>query len=186
VAGSPANLVVVIDRDGVINEDSGEFIKSVDEWRPIAGSLEGIAALTRAGYRVVVVTNQSGIARGLLTEDVLHDIHEHMRSAVRAAGGELAAVYYCPHHPDEGCDCRKPRTALLRRAERELDVSLGGVPFIGDRTSDVQAAEAVGARPILVRTGSGAATARQMAPGRVEVFDDLGAAARALLTGPRG
>ncbi|HEX5046503.1 MAG TPA: D-glycero-beta-D-manno-heptose 1,7-bisphosphate 7-phosphatase [Gammaproteobacteria bacterium] len=185
MAGAPAKLVVV-DRDGVINEDSGEFIKSVAEWRPIAGSLEGIAALTQAGYRVVVVTNQSGIARGLLTEEILRDIHERMRSAVRAAGGELAAVYFCPHHPDDGCDCRKPRTALLRRAERELGVALAGVPFIGDRTSDVEAAEAVGARPILVRTGSGAVAARGMDPGRAEVFDDLGAAARALLAESRG
>lgn len=185
MAGPPAKLVM-IDRDGVINEDSVEFIKSVAEWRPIPGSLEAIAALTRAGYRIVVITNQSGIARGLLTESALHDIHDRMRSAVRAAGGALAGIYYCPHHPDDGCDCRKPRTGLLRRAERDLGVALAGVPFIGDRASDVEAAEAVGARPILVRTGSGAGTERALASGRAEVFDDLGAAARALLAERRG
>ena len=147
--------VVVVDRDGVINEDSAEFIKSVAEWRPIPGSLEAIAELTRAGYRTIVVTNQSGIARGLLTEDTLRDIHERMRSEVRAAGGDLAAVLYCPPHPDDGCDCRKPRTALLRRAEQELGIALVGAPFIGDRKSDVEAAEAVGARAILNVQGPG-------------------------------
>ena len=185
MADSPAKLVV-IDRDGVLNEDSGEFIKSVAEWRPIAGSLDAIAALTRAGYRTVVVTNQSGIARGLLTENMLHDIHARMLAAVREAGGEIAGIYYCPHHPDAACDCRKPRTALLRRAERELGVTLAGAPFIGDRASDVDAAHAVGARPILVRTGTGAATERVLTPGRAEVFDDLAAAVRALLHEARG
>lgn len=174
--------VVVVDRDGVINEDSGEFIKSVAEWRPIPGSLEALAALHRAGVRTAVVTNQSGIARGLLTEDALAAIHTRMREAVRAAGGELAGIYYCPHHPDDGCDCRKPRTALLRQLERELGVSLVGAPFIGDRRSDLDAAEAVGARPILVRTGTGAATERAAAERHVEVFDDLGAAVGALLS----
>jgi D-glycero-D-manno-heptose 1,7-bisphosphate phosphatase len=185
VARSPAKLVV-IDRDGVINEDSGEFIKSVAEWRPIAGSLEALAALKRAGCLTVVITNQSGIARGLLTESTLREIHARMMDAVRAAGGELAGIYYCPHHPDDACDCRKPRTALLRRAERDLGVPLAGVPFIGDRVSDVEAAEAVGARPILVRTGTGAATERRLAPERAEVFDDLAAAVRAVLTETRG
>jgi D-glycero-D-manno-heptose 1,7-bisphosphate phosphatase len=173
--------LVVLDRDGVINEDSGEFIKSVAEWRPIPGSLEAIAALTRAGFRVAVVTNQSGVGRGLFDEQTLDAIHGHMIAAVRAAGGELAGVYYCPHHPDADCDCRKPKTAMLRRLERDLGVSLDGVPFIGDRPSDVGAADAVGARAILVRTGTGAATARTLGARNIEVFDDLAAAARAIL-----
>jgi D-glycero-D-manno-heptose 1,7-bisphosphate phosphatase len=185
MAGPPTK-VVVVDRDGVINEDSGEFIKSVAEWRPIPGSLEAIAELTQAGYRTIVVTNQSGIARGLLSEGILRDIHQRMLNEVRAAGGDLAGVYYCPHHPDDGCDCRKPRTALLQRAERELGVTLVGAPFIGDRKSDIEAAEAVGARAVLVRTGTGAATERLVDPGRVEVFDDLAAATRALLEEARG
>jgi D-glycero-D-manno-heptose 1,7-bisphosphate phosphatase len=173
--------LVVLDRDGVINEDSGEFIKSVAEWRPIEGSLEAIAALNRAGFRVAVVTNQSGVGRGLFTEQTLDAIHARMSAAVRDAAGELAGIYYCPHHPDAGCDCRKPKTALLRRLERDLGISLEGVPFVGDRISDVGAADAVGARAILVRTGTGAATARALGARNIEVFDDLAAAARALV-----
>jgi len=173
--------LVVLDRDGVINEDSGEFTKSVAEWRPIRGSLDAIAALTRGGFRVTVVTNQSGVGRGLFTEKTLNEIHERMAAAVRETGGELAAVYYCPHRPDEGCDCRKPRTALLRRLERDLGCSLARVPFIGDRLSDIAAADAVGARAILVRTGTGAATERLIGSRSLEVFDDLAAATRSLL-----
>jgi len=173
--------LVVLDRDGVINEDSAEFIKSVAEWRPIRGRLEAIAALHRASFRVAVVTNQSGVGRGLFTEQTLGAIHARMAAAVREAGGELAAVYYCPHRPDEGCDCRKPKTALLRRLERDLGCSLAGAPFIGDRLSDVEAADAVGARPLLVRTGTGAATERLLRERSLEVFDDLAAAARHLL-----
>ena len=104
-----------------------------------------------------------------------------MAAAVRETGGELAAVYYCPHRPDEGCDCRKPRTALLRRLERDLGCSLARVPFIGDRLSDIAAADAVGARAILVRTGTGAATERLIGSRSLEVFDDLAAATRSLL-----
>jgi D-glycero-D-manno-heptose 1,7-bisphosphate phosphatase len=173
--------LVVLDRDGVINEDSGEFIKSVAEWRPIPGSLDAIAALTRAGYNVAVVTNQSGVGRGLFSEETLGLIHAQMSAAVSDAGGQLAGVYYCPHHPDANCDCRKPKTALLRRLEHDLGVSLEGVPFIGDRVSDIGAADAVGARAILVRTGTGAATARALGGRNIEVFDDLAAAARAIL-----
>lgn len=173
--------LVVLDRDGVINEDSGEFIKSVAEWRAIRGSLEAIAALNRAGFRVAVVTNQSGVGRGLFTEQTLRAIHEQMVAAVRATGGELAAVYYCPHRPDEGCDCRKPKTALLRRLEHDLGCSLAGAPFIGDRLSDIEAADAVGARAILVRTGTGAATERLLGERSLEVVDDLAAATRLLL-----
>lgn len=178
--GVPARLVL-LDRDGVINEDSGEFIKSVQEWRPIPGSVEAIAALHRAGYRVVVVTNQSGVGRGLYDETTLLEIHRHMQLTIERAGGALAGVYYCPHVPDYGCDCRKPRPGLLRRVERELGCSLAGVPFIGDRSSDVEAADIVGARPMLVRTGTGAATEAALAGRALEVFDDLAAAARAIL-----
>ena len=176
-----ARGLVVLDRDGVINEDSGEFIKSVAEWRPIRGSLEAIAALNRRGFRVAVVTNQSGVGRGLLTEQTLGAIHARMAAAVRETGGELAGVYYCPHRPDEGCECRKPKTALLRRLEQDLGHSLSGAPFIGDRLSDVDAANAVGARAILVRTGTGGATEKLLGNRSLEVFDDLAAATRQLL-----
>ena len=177
--------LVMIDRDGVINEDSGEFIKSVAEWRPIAGSLEAIASLHRAGWQVAVVTNQSGVGRGLYDEATLGQIHEHMRERVRAAGGSLAGVYYCPHLPDAGCECRKPKPGMFRALERELGVSVVGAPYIGDRMSDVEAAEVVGARPMLVRTGTGAATVALLGTRRVPVFDDLAAAARSLLAETR-
>jgi len=181
--GAGARLVM-IDRDGVINEDSGEFIKSVAEWRPIAGSLEAIASLHRAGWMVADVTNQSGVGRGLYDEATLAKIHEHMRERVRAAGGSLAGVYYCPHLPDAGCECRKPKPGMFRALERELGVSVVGAPYIGDRMSDVEAADAVGARPMLVRTGTGAATVALLGARRVPVFDDLAAAARSLLAEP--
>jgi D-glycero-D-manno-heptose 1,7-bisphosphate phosphatase len=177
--------LVIVDRDGVINEDSGEFIKSVAEWRPIEGSLEAIAALYRAGWQVAVVTNQSGLARGLFDEATLAAIHAHMRARVRAAGGELAGVYYCPHLPDAGCDCRKPRPGLFRRLERDLGVSVRGAPFVGDRLSDVQAAQGVGACPVLVRTGTGAATEPLVQGQTVKVVDDLRAAADWLLAEAR-
>jgi D-glycero-D-manno-heptose 1,7-bisphosphate phosphatase len=182
VAACPS--LVMIHRDGVINEESGEFIKSVAEWRPIARSLEAIAALHRAGWCVAVITNQSGVGRGLFGEDTLAAIHRHMHEQVRAAGGELAGVWYCPHLPDAGCECRKPRPGMFRRLERELGVSVLGAPYIGDRLSDVEAARSVGARPVLVRTGTGAATERLLGGTAVPVYDDLWAAARALLDEP--
>jgi D-glycero-D-manno-heptose 1,7-bisphosphate phosphatase len=184
MAPAPSRLVM-IDRDGVINEDSAEFIKSVPEWRPIAGSLEAIAALHRAGWRVAVVTNQSGVARGLYDEATLKEIHTHMCEQVRNAGGEIAGVYYCPHLPDAGCECRKPKPGMFRALERELGISVRGQPYIGDRLSDVQAAVAVGARPILVRTGAGAATESLLRDAALPVYDDLRAAAQALLDGSR-
>jgi D-glycero-D-manno-heptose 1,7-bisphosphate phosphatase len=175
----------MLDRDGVINEDAGDFIKSVEEWRPIARSLEAIAALTRAGVPVAVVTNQSGVGRGLYDEDALGAIHQHMRTAIRAAGGDLAGIYYCPHLPDAGCECRKPRPGLFRALERELGLSVQGAPFIGDRLSDLDAAAAVGARGILVRTGTGSATEPTAVARGVAVFDDLWTAANALLNETR-
>lgn len=184
MAGGGTRLVL-LDRDGVINEDSDEFIKSVAEWRPIPGSLEGISALHRAGFQVAVVTNQSGIGRGLLTETTLLEIHRHMAAAVAAAGGALAGVYYCPHLPEALCECRKPRVGLLRRLEAELGCSVAGAPFVGDRLSDMDAAAAVGARPMLVRTGTGTQTEGALAGRGVEVFDDLASAAQAILGAAR-
>ena len=180
----PARLVMV-DRDGVINEDSDDYIKSVAEWRPITGSLEAIGELTRGGYRVVVVTNQSGVGRGLFDETALAAIHRHMRDAVRAAGGELSGIYYCPHAPGADCDCRKPRPGLFRKVARDLGVSVRGAPYVGDKLSDVEAAQAVGARPILVRTGRGLAAESLAAARGVAVFEDLLAVAHSLLAESR-
>lgn len=174
--------LVLIDRDGVINADSTEYIKSVDEWRPLPGSLEALADLTRAGATLIVITNQSGVGRGLFTEQMLANIHAKMRAEVEAAGGEIAAIYYCPHRPDEGCRCRKPAPGLLERAAGDFGLSLSGVPFIGDKVSDVEAAQAVGARPILVGPRARSIDTDAALAG-VERYPDLAAAAKALIGG---
>lgn len=174
--------LVVLDRDGVINEDSAEFVKSPAEWKPIAGSLEAIAVLTRAGYTVAVATNQSGIGRKLMPRCAVEAIHETMRARAAAAGGAIDRVVYCPHRPEEGCACRKPAPGMLRALAAHYGLSLAGVPVIGDSERDLAAARAVGARPVLVRSGNGRSTeAALTARGEaVETYDDLAAAARAL------
>ncbi|NLO81098.1 MAG: D-glycero-beta-D-manno-heptose 1,7-bisphosphate 7-phosphatase [Xanthomonadaceae bacterium] len=174
-------LLVVLDRDGVINEDSDHYIRSVADWRPIPGSLEAIARLNRAGFEVVVFTNQSGIARGYFDEATLHAIHRHMEAQLAAVGGRLRGIYYCPHGPDDGCDCRKPRPGLLHRIERDLGRDLHGVPVVGDSLRDLEAAVAVGAKPLLVKTGKGLRTLRQPLPPETEVHADLAAVADRLL-----
>ncbi len=174
--GDPAAPLVLLDRDGVINRDSPEYIKSVSEWQPLPGSLKAIARLSAAGFRVAVVTNQSGVGRGLFSEATLAGIHAAMRAAVAAAGGELAGIYYCPHLPDAGCVCRKPRPGLLLEAVAELGGNIAEVPYVGDKLSDVEAARAAGARPILVGSRVGAAAA----PG-IERYADLAAAADVLI-----
>jgi D-glycero-D-manno-heptose 1,7-bisphosphate phosphatase len=174
--------LIILDRDGVINEDSDDYIKSPEEWVPIHGSLEAIARLTRAGYRIAVATNQSGVARGLFDGDTLQRIHDKMHKAVAAAGGEIAAVFFCPHGPDDGCACRKPQPGLLRDIGAHFNVDLRGVPAVGDSLRDVQAAQAVGARPILVRTGKGEKTvSRGQGLAGVDIYADLAAAVEALL-----
>lgn len=175
--------LVVLDRDGVINEDSDAYIKSADEWVPIPGSLEAIARLVHGGYRVLVASNQSGIARGLFTIDDLNAMHRKMGLALARLGAQVEAVFFCPHAPEDGCHCRKPRPGLLEDIGRRLQLGLGGVPVIGDTLRDVQAARAVGATPFLVLTGNGrAAVERHSAELRgVAVYSDLAAAADALL-----
>jgi D-glycero-D-manno-heptose 1,7-bisphosphate phosphatase len=186
--------LVILDRDGVINEDSSEFIKSPAEWKPLPGSLEAIARLSAGGFTVVIATNQSGIGRGLLDEPTLAAIHGKMQAAVTAAGGRIDAIYYCPHRPDENCECRKPLPGLLREISARYRTALDGVPLIGDSTRDIAAARAVGARPILVLTGSGRETLKTLTKDRAdggvssrkafltEVYDDLAAAAHQLLS----
>jgi D-glycero-D-manno-heptose 1,7-bisphosphate phosphatase len=167
---------VFLDRDGVINRDSDQYIKSVAEWVPLPGSLEAIARLTAAGFCSIVISNQSGIGRGLFSEATLAAIHAAMRAAIETAGGELAAIYYCPHRPEDGCDCRKPRPGLLRRAALEHGFALARVPLIGDKESDINAALAVGARPIAVGDKPG-----ERFPQGIERYADLAAAATALI-----
>jgi D-glycero-D-manno-heptose 1,7-bisphosphate phosphatase len=174
--------LVVLDRDGVINHESPDFIRSPGEWRALPGSLEAIAELTRGGFTVVVATNQSGVGRGLFSAETLDAIHERMRAAVAAAGGRISAIFSCPHHPDANCECRKPRTGLLRQVEAAFGVSLAGQPVVGDSLRDIQAAQAVGARAILVRTGNGTGTEHALPRGaNIEVLDDLAAVATRLL-----
>lgn len=171
-----ATRLVLIDRDGVINRDSDEYIKSPEEWRPLPGSLEAIADLSRAGFTIAVITNQSGIGRGLFTEQTLTEIHAAMRAAIEAAGGSIAGVFHCPHRPDQGCECRKPRPGLLLQAAEALDAALDSATFIGDKASDVEAALAVGARPMLVDSDRPVS-----APPEIERYPDLAAAARQLI-----
>jgi len=173
--------LLLLDRDGVINHDSDDYIRSPAQWRPIAGSLEAIAALCRAGFRVVVVSNQSGVGRGLFSEATLQSIHAKMTADVEAAGGSLAGIYYCPHRPEACCDCRKPATGLLRRAASELGCVFTDVPFIGDKLTDLELARRVGARPILVRTGYGEKTLAALDDPGVAVYPDLASAAAALI-----
>lgn len=180
MAGTPGRLVI-LDRDGVVNFDSGDYIRSPAQWRPLPGSLEAIAALHARGFRIAVVSNQSGIGRGYFSEATLGAIHAKMQRAVEAAGGALTGVYYCPHRPEDGCACRKPAPGLLHRIAADFATSLAGVPVIGDKLSDILAADAVGARAILVRTGSGLETIRLLGERSVEIHDDLAAAVRHLL-----
>ncbi len=178
--------LVVLDRDGVINRESPDYVRDADQWHPLPGSLEAIARLHAAGRRIVVVTNQSGIGRGLMPEAAVGRVHDKMIDAVARAGGRIAGIYYCPHRPDEHCDCRKPGPGLLRRIERDFGCSLRGVTFAGDKRSDLNAARAVGARPVLVLTGYGSRTHSDMlAAGEslhdVTVHADLASLAEELL-----
>jgi len=171
--------LLVLDRDGVINADSAAYIKSPEEWIPLEGSLQAIADLHRAGFTVVVASNQSGVARGLFTLDMLEAVNRAMREAVERAGGRIDTVFFCPHGPEDGCDCRKPSPGLLKQISSHYGVSMEGVPVVGDSLRDLQAAWAVGARAILVLTGNGRRTL-QSCSRELEVYEDLAAVARAL------
>jgi len=173
---------VVLDRDGVINLDSDQFIKSPEEWVPIAGSLEAIASLNQAGYRVVVASNQSGIGRGLFEMSALNAMHEKMYKALAKMGGRVEAVFFCPHTAADNCDCRKPKSGLFQEIAERFGVELKGVPTVGDSLRDLEAGVAVGCVPHLVRTGKGPRTLEKggLPPG-TQVHDDLAAFTRWLL-----
>jgi len=184
IASTRAGKLVVLDRDGVINRDSDQFIKTPEEWRPIPGSLEAVARLNHAGYRVVVATNQSGLGRGLFDMAMLNSIHEKMHKALALVGGRIDAIFYCPHTADSECECRKPRAGMLREIGVRFGVEMSGVPCIGDSLRDLQAAEAIGAQPMLVLTGKGEKTLREgNFPKNTVIFPDLAFAASALLAG---
>jgi len=150
--------LVILDRDGVINEDSDDFIKSPDEWIPIPGSLEAIAKLNHFGFKVAIATNQSGLARGLFSIDQLNAIHQKLYNELERLGGQVELIAFCPHGPDDGCSCRKPEPGLLYEVKDRLGFSLRDVPVIGDSLRDITSAQKAGAAPILVKTGKGLKT----------------------------
>ncbi len=168
--------LVVLDRDGVINADSPAFIKGPEEFQALPGSLGAIAALSQADYRVVVASNQSGLARGLLDPGALNAIHARLAREAAEQGGLIDAFFFCPHGPGEDCECRKPRTGLLREIATRLRQSLEGVPVVGDSLRDIEAARDCGARPVLVLTGNGEATAQALTDASdISIYDDLAA-----------
>lgn len=184
--------LVILDRDGVINQKRSDYVKSAEEWQPIPGSIEAIARLSRAGYTPVVATNQSGLARGLFDLDDLEAMHAKMIRLVEAEGGRLEAIFYCPHHPDDGCKCRKPKTGLLDAIEAEFNTSVAGTAFIGDSLRDLEAALSKACQPWLVLTGLGRDTQTQLTQlqqetgdhhfDQVRVVPDLANAAEQLLS----
>lgn len=179
--------LIILDRDGVINEDSDDFIKSPQEFVPLPGSLQAIARLNTAGYQVAVATNQSGIGRGLFDLDTFNAMHQKLDSMLAEVGGHIDALAFCPHTPDDGCDCRKPAAGLLRQIAHELNADLTGVPVVGDSLRDLQSAQVVGAQPVLVRTGKGERSLSQLADddslAKTPVYADLAAVVDALLAG---
>lgn len=188
--------LIILDRDGVINQDTGGYIKSADECVPIPGSVEAIGRLCRAGYTPVVATNQSGLGRGLFDLDDLEAMHAKLTQLVEAEGGALGGIFYCPHRPDDDCKCRKPRTGILDAIEAEFNTSVQGAPFVGDSLRDLLAGQSKGCHPCLVRTGNGAGTEAQLVAGvaaegehpalsreQVAIFDNLAAVVDYLLQG---
>ncbi len=166
--------LIVLDRDGVINEARDDVIKETQDFVPIEGSLEAIARLSQNHYRVVVITNQSGIAHGLLTVDDVGKVHSHMQQLVASFGGRIDAILFCPHAPDDDCSCRKPKPGMLHDLMERLNIDLNDVPLVGDSLRDLQTAMVVGATPVLVKTGHGAATLEENKRlDNVEVYEDL-------------
>ncbi|NVK30384.1 MAG: D-glycero-beta-D-manno-heptose 1,7-bisphosphate 7-phosphatase [Gammaproteobacteria bacterium] len=174
--------IIILDRDGVINEHGADHVRSADDWQAIPGSLEAIARFNRAGYKVFVVTNQSGIARQYYGVQSLHAIHRRMREALSTVGGHIDGLFYCPHGPWEDCGCRLPNPGMLTELESRLGTRLDGVPMVADKLRAVQAAMAVGARPILVKSGAGSKTLEEnRGLDRIAAYKNLSAVADALL-----
>lgn len=181
-------MLIILDRDGVINQYDGNYICSADEWQPIPGSVEAVARLCNAGHRIAIATNQSGIARGYYDTDALDTMHEKLERLVEAEGGCIDFIAYCPHHPDDHCSCRKPLTGLLDQIRRHFHLnSLEGAIMVGDSRKDLEAAHSGKCQPILVRTGNGLDTERHLdarpIPGaRVAIYNNLSEFTDALLS----
>ncbi|OZY43790.1 D-glycero-beta-D-manno-heptose-1,7-bisphosphate 7-phosphatase [Pseudomonas fragi] len=173
--------LLILDRDGVINFDSDAYIKSVEEWIPLPGSIEAIAQLSKAGWTVAVATNQSGIARGYYDVATLDAMHARLRTLVAEQGGEVGLIVYCPHGPDEGCACRKPKPGMLQTIANHYGADLAQCWFVGDSLGDLQAAQAVDSQPVLVKTGKGLQTLAKSLPVNTLIFDDLAAVAAELI-----
>jgi D-glycero-D-manno-heptose 1,7-bisphosphate phosphatase len=190
--------LIILDRDGVINHDRSDYVKSVDECVPIDGSIDAIVRLYKAGFTVVVATNQSGLARGKFDLDDLEAMHGKITNLVEEKGGELGAIFYCPHAPEDSCKCRKPIPGLVDAIEAEFNISAEGCYFVGDSLRDLQAGVLKGCKPVLVKTGNGLKTISQLAnpelqtdsplltSEQVQVFDDLAAAADFILMQDNG
>ncbi len=174
--------LIVLDRDGVINEDSDAYVKTLEEWIPIPGSLQAIARLSQAGWTVAVATNQSGLARGMFDASTLDDMHLRMQQLVMEQGGRIDLIVHCPHGPDAGCECRKPKPGLFRTIAEHFGLAdLKGVPVVGDSHRDLHAGLMLGGTPYLVRTGKGLRTLEGTLPSGTQVFDDLAAVVDHLL-----
>jgi len=173
--------LIILDRDGVINEDSADFIKSADEWQPIPGSLRAIAKLNKAGYTIVIATNQSGIGRGYFSVEALDAMHTKMQQELAELGGTIDRIYFCPHTPDDNCDCRKPKAEMFRKIMRDYDIDLHGVINVGDSLRDLQVGEIFFCRNMLVLTGKGKKTLQDSPELNVEVFRDLAAVVDGLI-----
>lgn len=168
--------LIILDRDGVINEDSDDFIKTPEEWIPIDGSAQAIAQLHQAGFVVVVATNQSGVGRGYFSLDTLTAIHQKMIEHVDAAGGKISGIFYCPHAPDDGCDCRKPKAGLIDQIITQFQTDVVNAPLVGDSLRDLECGIARGCFPVLVKTGKGKRTLEKGLPSELEnlaVYDSL-------------
>jgi len=165
--------LLLLDRDGVINQDSDDYIRSPDEWIPLPGAIDALARLSQAGWTLALATNQSGIARGYYSVDCMEAIHARLRELVAAKGGQLGLIVHCPHAPNEGCDCRKPKPGMLLALAKHYQVSPSGLWFVGDSASDLAAAVAAGCQPVLVRSGKGARTLQGDLPAGTLIFEDL-------------
>lgn len=166
--------LIILDRDGVINFDSEHYIKSPDEWLPIPGSLEAVEKLKRLGYQIALATNQSGISRGLYTDAILQNIHEKMQEKLSKRNAKIDFIAYCPHHPDDNCQCRKPKTGMLLQIAQQFECKLDDVYFVGDSLCDVDVAQKVNCKPILVKTGNGKSTLSKLNNQvRIQAYENL-------------
>ena len=183
----PNQKLLILDRDGVINVESPDFVKSPEEWVPIKGSLEAIGRLSQAGYDIVVITNQSGIGRGYFSADMLAKMHARMIDYVQQYGGKIQSILFCPHTPDDECDCRKPKDGMYQELAERLNIGFGDVYSVGDSVRDLLAAKTAGANPVLVKTGNGKKSLKEIESSpelgltSAPVFDNLSSFTDALL-----